>query len=318
MKVSIVIPVYNVAAFIDRCMHSALNQTYPDIEFIVVNDCTPDHSMQLIEELLERHPRKEAVKIISHPVNKGLGAARNTGVKQASGDYIFFLDSDDELSPDCLTILTALAKGRTIDIVIGEIEVIGNKRKAYPPLLLKDGIYHGNSFILQSFLKKEWYEMAWNKLIRRSLFTKKEIWFTEDLLHEDSLWSFQLALHLQSLAVIHAHTYYYHIQGNSITQRIAPKNIESIYQVLQTMIRISEQSHLFEKEKHIFSYLEGIYIFALKRMLSNPFHRNFVMKEKEKLNTLFTNKVWNKKKRPFFLPWKKIILDGLLTLKDRK
>ncbi|MCC8146953.1 MAG: glycosyltransferase, partial [Bacteroidales bacterium] len=233
MKVSIVIPVYNVTAFIERSLNSALNQSYRNIEIILVDDASPDSSIDTAKRLLKDHPGKDLVRFVSHPVNKGLGAARNTGVRASSGDYVFFLDSDDEISNDCIEILINFTQGSDLDLIAGEIKVIGNKRNAYPLLLLKEGIYRGNKRILDLFLRKKWYEMAWNKLIKRTLFTEKQLWFNEKILHEDTLWSFQMSLVIQSLGIVPKETYFYHIQGNSITQKKSARNIESFYYVIK-------------------------------------------------------------------------------------
>ncbi|GHS99685.1 hypothetical protein FACS189421_10580 [Bacteroidia bacterium] len=299
MKVSIVIPVYNVSQFVGRCLYSALNQNYLDIEYILVDDATPDNSLEIVTEILNNHSRKEAVKIIHHPENKGLAGARNTGIQHSTGDYLFFLDSDDEIIPGCIETLVALTHKQAVDFVIGEIQVIGNKRKAYPPLLLKEGIYQGNDSVLESFLKRKWYEMAWNKLVKRSIFSEKNNWFEEGIVHEDTLWSFQLALTAQSMAVTLVPTYLYHIQGNSITQKKSKKNIENFYFVLEKMMQLAVERNLFDSHKAIFSYLERLRIFFIKTLFKNNFDTEYVRKQKAALDQLFIQYVWTKKRKSF-------------------
>ena len=297
MKISVIIPIYNVAKFIERCLLSVLNQTYNDVEIILVNDATPDNSVQIAEEIIKNHPKKEIVKIVHHPENKGLAAARNTGVKNASGEYIFFLDSDDEISNDCLEILSFFVKNDSIDLVIGEIEVIGGKRNDYPSLSLAEGIYHGNQTISNAFLQKKWYEMAWNKLIKRKIFTEKEVWFTEGILHEDTLWSFQLALQIDSMAIIHAKTYFYHIHNNSITQKKSQKNIEDFFFILKEMIVFSNERNLFQTHPSIYPYLENLRFYFIKTLSRNSFPKEFITQQKKKLDELFNNNVWINKKQ---------------------
>ena len=98
MKVSIIIPVYNVAKYIERCLLSVLNQTWPDLEVILVNDCTPDNSMEIVRRVVASHPRGAVVRCLEHEENRGLSAARNTGISASVGDYLYFLDSDDYIS----------------------------------------------------------------------------------------------------------------------------------------------------------------------------------------------------------------------------
>ena len=106
MKVSIVIPIYNVSAYIENCLESVRKQIYQDLEVILVDDCGTDNSMEIVQEYLEYHNFVE-VKIIHHTHNRGLSAARNTGLEAATGDYVYFLDSDDALMEDCIFILVA-------------------------------------------------------------------------------------------------------------------------------------------------------------------------------------------------------------------
>ncbi|MDR0863511.1 MAG: glycosyltransferase [Candidatus Symbiothrix sp.] len=316
MTVSIVIPVYNVSKFIGKCLYSALSQTYPDIEYILIDDATPDNSMEIVTEILSNHPRKEAVKMVHHRENKGLAGARNTGIQYSTGDYLFFLDSDDELPPDCIETLVSCMDNQEVDFVIGEIKVIGNERKAYPPLLLQEGIYQGNDFILDSFLERKWYEMAWNKLIKRSIFTEKNIRFEEGIVHEDTLWSFQLALTAQSMAVTSVPTYLYHIQSNSITQKKSKKNIESFYFVLDKTIKSATQNRLFATHKYIYSYLENLRIFFIKSLVNNAFEKKYIQEQQNKINALYQQFVWKSKSRHFKFRLKDFVLLLWMKLKN--
>ncbi len=95
-KVSIIVPIYNVEKYIERCAVSLFEQDFEDIEYIFVNDCTPDNSVEILEKVIEKYPnRKSHLKIVHHKENKGLGSARNTGLEQATGNYILHIDSDD-------------------------------------------------------------------------------------------------------------------------------------------------------------------------------------------------------------------------------
>lgn len=297
MKISIVIPVYNVAPFIERCLHSAFNQTYTDIEYILVDDAGTDNSMELVSRVIAAYLPDKDIKIVVHPENKGLGAARNTGVKEASGEYIFFLDSDDELFPNTIELLVKAMADNPVDLVIGEVEVVGNERTAYPPLLLSRGEYGSNRFIFDSFLKRQWYEMAWNKLIKRDLFTKLGLWFNESILHEDTLWSFHVASQIESLVVASEETYRYHIQGNSITQKKAGRNIDSFRLILEEIIDESKQKGLFESFPALFNYLEDLRMYFIKNIYQNSFGKTYRKKQKRWLDDLFRQNVWPRKKR---------------------
>ena len=98
ISVSIIIPVYNVEQYIESCLLSVINQNYKgDIECVIVNDCTPDQSMVVVHKILSDYDGNILFKIVDHKENRGLSASRNSGVRVATGDYLYFLDSDDIL-----------------------------------------------------------------------------------------------------------------------------------------------------------------------------------------------------------------------------
>ena len=118
IRVSILIPVYGVEAYIERCAVSLFEQTYREIEFVFVDDCTPDRSMDVLRETMDRYPgRAGEVRIIRHETNLGLAAARKTGIDAATGEYIMFVDSDDWLEPDAVEKLLAAAEKSGADMV---------------------------------------------------------------------------------------------------------------------------------------------------------------------------------------------------------
>ena len=166
MKVSIIVPVYNVAKYIERCLLSVLNQTWPDLEVILVNDCTPDNSMEIVRRVVASHPRGAVVRCLEHEENRGLSAARNTGILASVGDYLYFLDSDDYIPANAIELLAEAARQKQTNFVIGNYEVTGARRWA-PPLSLGTGLYEGNALVLSNYVQEKWYVMAWNKLVSR-------------------------------------------------------------------------------------------------------------------------------------------------------
>jgi glycosyltransferase involved in cell wall biosynthesis len=116
-KISVIIPVYNVENYIRECLNSIVNQTIgiENIEVIVVNDCTPDNSMDIVEEYAEKY---SSIKIIEHEINQGLGPARNTGLKHATAEYISFIDSDDFISENTYEICLYKFERYNCDFVI--------------------------------------------------------------------------------------------------------------------------------------------------------------------------------------------------------
>lgn len=145
LLVSVIIPVYQVSAYIERCLLSVMNQTFQNIECIIVDDCSPDDSIDKCERLISSYNGPISFKILHHERNRGLSAARNTGTDAASGEYIFYLDSDDEITSDCIEILVAIVKNHpVVDVVIGNYERIEDGRVIRCFYKQLDTDYHSN------------------------------------------------------------------------------------------------------------------------------------------------------------------------------
>lgn len=214
MKVSVVIPVYNVAPYIVRCLESVSGQSGVDMEVILVDDCGTDESVALAREYVATHDFPEC-RIIAHERNRGLSAARNTGLSAATGEYVYFLDSDDEMVPDSLKSAVAPLSECRYDFVISDYGTVGSDRE-YPSLSLPEGAVLGNAGILHSYAEGKWYMMAWNKLCRRQFLLDNDLFFEEGLLHEDVIWSFRLACRAATMYVNRKYVYRYHVRESSI------------------------------------------------------------------------------------------------------
>ncbi len=216
MLISIVIPVYKVEEYIERCIQSVISQDYQgDLECLLIDDCTPDNSCAIIGNILDKYDGPIKFRLLHHEKNRGLSAARNTGIDNAQGDYIYFLDSDDYITADCISRLAAPLVERNYDIVIGNYSVIGSDED-FPTFRLGDTSLNNNNDIIESYTRYDWYMMAWNKLCNVSFIKKHALYFKEGLIHEDELWSFQFACRANSLRSVHASTYYYCIREESI------------------------------------------------------------------------------------------------------
>ena len=146
--ITISFPVYNVASTIERSLMSALNQTYSNIEYLIVDDCGSDNSMDILKNILHNTSRKDQVKIIRHSSNKGLGAVRNTSIENASGKYIYFMDSDDVLAADALECCYRKCEEEDLNAVIFEAEVLTEDKETrfsfnYHYKDLEDRVYGG-------------------------------------------------------------------------------------------------------------------------------------------------------------------------------
>lgn len=125
MKISVIIPIYCVEEWVEKCINSIIDQGGGDIELIVVDDASTDNSMQIVQRLLS--DVKFSVVYITHEVNRGLSAARNSGIRAASGDYIYFLDSDDMLAPNALNSLLEATTNECWDVIVGNYKVLSEE-----------------------------------------------------------------------------------------------------------------------------------------------------------------------------------------------
>lgn len=223
-KCSIIIPVYNVEKYIVRCLKSVAAQTYENIECVIVNDCTPDSSFLKAEQFVAEQqgccPNVE-FRLTAHSVNKGLSEARNTGVRLATGEYIYFLDSDDAITPTAIASMVAVAEqGGMPDMVYADCVTvdIDGTRKPLDPAASHPSMYT-NQDILRGNLTNQWPRIACNKLVRRSIFTEAGKWFMPGLLHEDELWTFEVATVMRKVLYCPKVTYLYYIGDTNSIQR---------------------------------------------------------------------------------------------------
>lgn len=227
MKVSIIIPVYNVSKYVERCIYSVISQTYTDLECIIVDDCTPDDSIEKCEKLIANYNGPIDFIIIHHNHNRGLSAARNTGIEKASGEYLFFLDSDDEISKDAIELLlNEVYSNPNAEIVVGNTysqphDDYYELRADYYPYRINNNHQIRKCFFCNKSLIPV---MAWNKLIRRDFILKNKLFFKEGIIHEDELWIFNVVKCTNNISIINNYTYLYYKRPHSITTTSSQQN----------------------------------------------------------------------------------------------
>lgn len=214
MKVSIIIPTYNVEAYIIDCLESITLQTFRGtLECIIVDDCGTDDSIALAESFIQHYQGNINFRILHREKNGGLSAARNSGLNEAKGEYVYFLDSDDYISPDCIESLVEVAKHfPKVEIVQGGIvntkgTIIYDSTRFKTPQLLED-----RKDIYSKLVFGELPVSSWNKLIRRDFLKENSIDFYEGVIHEDVDFLYKLAAHVTSFALCPVITYCYRVQ----------------------------------------------------------------------------------------------------------
>lgn len=218
MKLSIILPVYNVATFIGPCLASVFGQLADvDAEVILVDDCCTDDSIARAKEVIGQ---RENCCILHHDRNRGLSAARNTGMASASGDYVIFVDSDDILADGCLATLISLAEAHPdADVVVGQFDEFEEEGVCRPSKWKQHGgIWQGD--VLEAYLNLQLPVTAWNKMCRRDFLLANALAFEEGLVHEDALWSFQVACCARKVVVADAVTYHYRQRRGSLDKQV--------------------------------------------------------------------------------------------------
>lgn len=263
-SISIIVPVYNVEPYIEACIRSVMQQSYEgDIECIIVDDCGTDKSMSIVERLINETNCAILFKVVRHDVNRGLSAARNTGMAVAKGDYFFFLDSDDALTSDCIRQLSEPLKNIWYDLVVGDLIIDGgDETSARLKLKLSDNtILHKKEIIKNS--RKNWNSMAQNKMYRAQFIRSSNLTFLEGLVHEDDLWSFQVACLAESLYVVRKPTYIYRIKQNGIiaTTKQSVKT-QSLTKIVEKMRVFANDNECYNEYVH--NSIQNIFYITLK------------------------------------------------------
>lgn len=226
MLVSIIIPVYNVAPYVEQCIRSVMSQTMTEgVECIIVDDCGQDNSMKIVERIVSVYEGELNFQILHHDYNKGLSVARNTGIEAATGEFLYFLDSDDWIVPNCLEVLFAMTKKySSVQLVQGGIicekYFIGfeTSKSSVPEYVKGDGVK-------EIFLNPLYIPgTSWNKLISSRLIKENNILFAENRLHEDDLWKFMLSKCLKSMCVCKQETYNYFIREDGLASSSIKKS----------------------------------------------------------------------------------------------
>ena len=218
-KVSVIIPVYGVEKYIERCAISLFEQTLKEIEYIFVNDCTKDSSIDILMNIVDRYPsRKDSVRIINHKYNMGLPAARKTGIFAAKGDYIIHCDSDDWISVDLYEKLYNSMIETNSDVAICDIKCTdGNTTKS-----IKKGAFtiESDAFLRDTLRMKSSWSLV-NKMFKRAV-------YSEGIVYPTSYMAEDMALCIQLLSACHHITYinntfYYYYINNQTESRSEDK-----------------------------------------------------------------------------------------------
>ena len=266
IKISVIIPIYNTAPYLRKCLDSVCGQTYKNLEIICINDSSPDNAAEILDEYAQKDPRIIAI----HQENKGIAGARNSGLDVATGDYVIGVDSDDYLAPDLYENVVASMQGTRPDIACFETTLVD---------------MDGNEMPLQNYYELRWYGnfkthdrlitgtnvCIWNKLFKRELIEQYHLRFSEGIVFEDNAWCWMIGAISKTMSFYPVKGYYY-VQRPGSFMHDARKKISLNHltrpRLFDFICRFFEKHGLIEKKKDLLcSILSELYDTSLKNLL---------------------------------------------------
>lgn len=241
MKVSIVIPIYHVEKYIEQCVLSVLSQDYRPLEVVFVDDCSNDKSLELARQVITEHGGEQIeFQYLRHLENKGLAAARNTGIKAATGDCLYFLDSDDELAEHAISVMVGqMRRYPQCEIVHGRMVLADGSDyhhiEEYRQMVVLDG---NDNIRRRHYSQKEAFpDTACDKLIKKDFILGNNLFFKEGIIFEDSHWLDRAVKKLSAVTFVSGATYIRYINPNSImTSLTREREIRNIGIILKDFV----------------------------------------------------------------------------------
>lgn len=276
-KVSIIIPVYNSEKTLEKCIDSVRDQTYKNIEILIINDGSQDNSLSI----MNKYKNKDKRIIIINQENKGLSGARNTGIKNATGDYITFIDSDDYINEtmieECMNIFIkyncdAIRNNYIYDYPNGNKSLNKDEINKEQLINLKDE--NQKESLVKKILMGKIQSYSWLLIIKRKIFTEKHLQFDEDILFmEDIIFLNRLLLSIDSIFLMGKPNYYYYQNKEGMTKNYS-NYIKNMNNILIMNQRLNEILSLYKERAYYYieitnaMYINGI-IGYLKDIIIN-------------------------------------------------
>lgn len=248
VKVSVIVPVYNTEKYLKRCFDALMGQTLEDIEVIAVNDGSTDNSMSILKEYEEKFPQK--IRILSKE-NGGQATARNLGIKESTGEYIGFADSDDYVDQTMFQKMYELAKKQDADLVECHYHYIQESKGVLKKLATRGEIKeHKNQ--KDMFLNPQ--VSPWNKIYRREVLMQEDVTFPEGLIYEDTSFYIKTIPFVKKSAYLDEHLVYYFLRGTSTMNANKSAKVGDIFLVLEDILDFYKKYHFYQQYKDELEY----------------------------------------------------------------
>lgn len=266
--VSVVVPVYNAAKCLEDTLQSILNQTYSNLEIILVNDASIDESLNICERYASVDSR---IKLINHQSNKGQSISRNDALNIAQGEYICFVDSDDLICQEAIERLVCESQKRDVDVLGFNAKVISSKNEAlYAKCSYEDDVLTGEDYLIRMISSDQLYDVVWMFFYKASLINDNHIRFVEGRVFEDEIWVPQVLMSANKVSYLDYPAYNYFIREFSTMTR-KDINFKKYNDALHNCKQLVQMSTKIKnaKNQHIFAdYVVRIYMESTKYLIA--------------------------------------------------
>ena len=287
MKVSVIVPVYNVESYLDKCLNSLVNQTLKDLEIIIINDGSTDNSQKIIDKYAKKY--KNIIAITKE--NGGVSEARNLGLTKATGEYIGFLDSDDWIEPNMYELMYQKAISQDFDVVACDTQAIYKDKKVYISSNIKEDNVSNKELMIDA------YAVIWNKIYKKELL--KGIKFKKGMnFCEDVEFLYMIYSKVKTIGVIKEPLHNYLQREGSLTY-VYDKKLYKLIEAIDDVIDYYKKNKILEKyiDEIEYTYTRYLYATFIKRMAKTRNKEEFNKAADlviEKVNKEFPNYKKNK------------------------
>lgn len=300
-RVSIIVPIYKVPDYLERCVYSLTAQTHKDLEILLVDDGSPDECPGICDRLAKEDSR---IRVI-HKENGGLSSARNAGIAQATGDYLAFVDSDDFVTKTYIEDLLSACESSGVKLAAcGYVEYYSEEKQ-----IIHCGsnsyVTTGEAAVKDIFtMKNDIHVVAWNKLYAKELFTGNQILYPQGMLHEDVFTTYRFCAAAEKVAYINKPNYYYvQRQGSIIGQSFNPKRLQLLDAVESIKPFVAENAPTFDTEYRYYVFLN--YLTILNAMADSNYQDRDLFKRMQNMIFEIAPQI---KKNPYFSKKYRLVL----------
>ncbi len=271
IKISVILPVYGVAEYIEACTKSLLAQTLEEVEFLFVDDHGPDDSIAILRRTIEDHPRAHQFRVLTPEHNLGAGMARNFGIPEAQGEYISFIDPDDTVEPDMLEVLYNKAKATNADICCCYMQ------KCFPDgstgdLLVNPHVEEGElTHDKRAFVLTHYVSLFASMIYRREMVVANDIRFPEDRAADDSYFVSCVWMKAASVAYVDRPLYHYLIRPGSVTTTLQSDKYKKRLAVFSKLMQYARTHGVYDefKPEIDYMYLKKGYLSSVANYIRN-------------------------------------------------